>query len=113
MRAQRSPPPEWLALDRLLPFLRGAHLYRADGAFSFLRRGGDFLVGRRAGAVVALRSSLFFAVAGTAAAPMFFEFSFGLIIMARTNPSIPAHPMRIDSFSSCRCSWSSSRRCRC
>jgi hypothetical protein len=33
------------------------------------------------------------AVIGTAAAPMFFEFPFDLIIMARTNPPIPPYPM--------------------
>jgi hypothetical protein len=30
---------------------------------------------------------------GTAAAPMIFEFPFDLIVMARTNPPIPTHPM--------------------
>jgi hypothetical protein len=30
---------------------------------------------------------------GTAAAPMIFEFPFDLIVMTRTNPPIPAHPM--------------------
>ena len=44
---------------------------------------------RRWGWKVALAS----AVIGTAAAPMLFEFPFDLIIMARTNPPIPAHPM--------------------
>ena len=33
------------------------------------------------------------AVIGTAAAPMIFEFPFDLIIMTRSNPPIPAHPM--------------------
>jgi hypothetical protein len=33
------------------------------------------------------------AVIGTAAAPMFFELPFDLIVMARTNPPIPTHPM--------------------
>jgi len=33
------------------------------------------------------------AIIGTAAAPMFFEFPFDLIVMARTNPPIPPHPM--------------------
>ncbi len=33
------------------------------------------------------------AVIGTAAAPMIFEFPFDLIVMARTNPPIPPHPM--------------------
>jgi hypothetical protein len=33
------------------------------------------------------------AVIGTAAAPMIFEFPFDLIIMTRTNPPIPTHPM--------------------
>jgi hypothetical protein len=33
------------------------------------------------------------AVIGTAAAPMIFELPFDLIIMARTNPPIPIHPM--------------------
>jgi hypothetical protein len=33
------------------------------------------------------------AVIGTAAAPMIFEFPFDLIVMARTNPPIPTHPM--------------------
>jgi hypothetical protein len=44
---------------------------------------------RRWGWKVALAS----AVIGTAAAPMFFELPFDLIIMARTNPPIPTHPM--------------------
>jgi hypothetical protein len=44
---------------------------------------------RRWGWKVALAS----AVIGTAAAPMIFEFPFDLIIMTRTNPPIPAHPM--------------------
>ena len=44
---------------------------------------------RRWGWKVALGS----AVIGTAAAPMFFEFPFDLIIMARTNPPIPSYPM--------------------
>jgi hypothetical protein len=33
------------------------------------------------------------AVIGTAAAPMIFELPFDLIVMARTNPPIPVHPM--------------------
>jgi hypothetical protein len=33
------------------------------------------------------------AIVGTAAAPMIFEFPFDLIVMARTNPPIPPHPM--------------------
>jgi len=33
------------------------------------------------------------AIIGTAAAPMIFELPFDLIIMARTNPPIPSHPM--------------------
>jgi hypothetical protein len=33
------------------------------------------------------------AVIGTAAAPMIFEFPFDLIIMTRSNPPIPVHPM--------------------
>jgi hypothetical protein len=44
---------------------------------------------RRWGWKVALAS----AVIGTAAAPMFFELPFDLIVMARTNPPIPTHPM--------------------
>jgi hypothetical protein len=44
---------------------------------------------RRWGWKVALAS----AVIGTAAAPMIFEFPFDLIVMTRTNPPIPAHPM--------------------
>jgi hypothetical protein len=44
---------------------------------------------RRWGWKVALVS----AVIGTAAAPMIFEFPFDLIVMARTNPPIPMHPM--------------------
>jgi hypothetical protein len=44
---------------------------------------------RRWGWKVALAS----AVIGTAAAPMIFEFPFDLIVMARTNPPIPPHPM--------------------
>jgi hypothetical protein len=44
---------------------------------------------RRWGWKVALAS----AVIGTAAAPMIFELPFDLIVMARTNPPIPNHPM--------------------
>ena len=44
---------------------------------------------RRCGWKVALGS----AVIGTAAAPMIFEFPFDLIIITRTNPPIPTHPM--------------------
>jgi len=44
---------------------------------------------RRWGWKIALAS----AVIGTAAALMIFEFPFDLIIMARSNPPIPAHPM--------------------
>jgi hypothetical protein len=44
---------------------------------------------RRWGWKVALAS----AVIGTAAAPMIFELPFDLIVMARTNPPIPIHPM--------------------
>jgi hypothetical protein len=44
---------------------------------------------RRWGWRIALAS----AVIGTAAAPMIFEFPFDLIVMARTNPPIPTHPM--------------------
>ena len=44
---------------------------------------------RRWGWKLALAS----AIIGTAAAPMFFEFPFDLIVMARTNPPIPARPM--------------------
>jgi hypothetical protein len=44
---------------------------------------------RRWGWRVALAS----AVIGTAAAPMIFELPFDLIVMTRTNPPIPTHPM--------------------
>ncbi len=44
---------------------------------------------RRWGWKVALAS----AIIGTAAAPMIFELPFDLIVMARTNPPLPAHPM--------------------
>jgi hypothetical protein len=44
---------------------------------------------RRWGWKVALAS----AVIGVAAAPMIFEFPFDLIVMTRTNPPIPTHPM--------------------
>jgi hypothetical protein len=44
---------------------------------------------RRWGWQVALAS----AAIGTAAAPMIFEFPFDLIVMTRTNPPIPAHPL--------------------
>ena len=44
---------------------------------------------RRWGWKVALAS----AVIGTAAAPMIFELPFDLIVMARTNPPLPGHPM--------------------
>jgi hypothetical protein len=48
-----------------------------------------YLTRRRWGWRVALAS----AVIGTSAAPMIFEFPFDLIVMARTNPPIPTHPM--------------------
>ena len=48
-----------------------------------------FYLTRRWGWKVALAS----AVIGTAAAPMIFELPFDLIVMARTNPPIPTHPM--------------------
>jgi hypothetical protein len=44
---------------------------------------------RRWGWKIALAS----AIIGTAAAPMIFEFPFDLIIMTRTNPPLPNHPM--------------------
>jgi hypothetical protein len=44
---------------------------------------------RRWGWKIALAS----AVIGTAAAPMIFELPFDLIVMTRTNPPIPTHPM--------------------
>ena len=44
---------------------------------------------RRLGWTIALAS----AVIGTAAAPMFFELPFDLIVMTRTNPPIPTYPM--------------------
>ena len=44
---------------------------------------------RRWGWKVALASAFI----GTAAAPMFFEFPFDLIVMTRTNPQLPMHPM--------------------
>ncbi len=44
---------------------------------------------RRWGWKVALAS----AIIGTAAAPMIFEFPFDLIVMTRTNPAIPTHPV--------------------
>jgi hypothetical protein len=44
---------------------------------------------RRWGWKMALAS----AVIGTAAAPMLFEFPFDLIVMTRTNPELPTHPM--------------------
>ena len=44
---------------------------------------------RRWGWKLALAS----AVIGTAAAPMIFEFPFDLIVMTRTNPELPTHPM--------------------
>jgi len=52
------------------------------------------------------------AVIGTAAAPMIFEFPFDLIIMTRSNPPIPAHPM-LYRFCTCRYSWPRSQRYRC
>ena len=48
---------------------------------------------RRWGWKVALAS----AVIGTAAAPMIFEFPFDLIVMTRTNPPIPTHPIAISA----------------
>jgi hypothetical protein len=63
------------------------------GTFTFVDALVSFFVilylTRRWGWKVALAS----AVIGTAAAPMIFEFPFDLIIMARTNPPIPTHPI--------------------
>jgi hypothetical protein len=60
---------------------------------SFLRARGRspviIYLTRRWGWKVALASALI----GTAAAPMIFEFPFDLIVMTRTNPPIPTHPM--------------------
>ena len=39
------------------------------------------------------KAALVSAVIETAAAPMFFEFPFDLIVMTRTNPRIPTYPM--------------------
>jgi hypothetical protein len=63
------------------------------GMFTFIDALVTFFVilylTRRWGWKVALAS----AVIGTAAALMIFEFPFDLIIMTRTNPPIPTHPM--------------------
>jgi hypothetical protein len=48
-----------------------------------------FYLTRRWGWKVALAG----AIIGTSAAPMIFEFPFDLIVMTRTNPPIPTHPM--------------------
>jgi hypothetical protein len=39
------------------------------------------------------KTALASAVVGTAAAPMIFELPFDLIVMTRTNPELPTHPM--------------------
>ena len=57
-----------------------------DAAVAFLV---ILYLARRWGWKVALASAVF----GTAAAPMLFELPFDLIVMARTNPPIPGHPM--------------------
>jgi hypothetical protein len=57
-----------------------------DAAISFFV---ILYLARRWGWKVALASAFI----GTAAAPMFFEFPFDLIVMARTNPPIPTYPM--------------------
>jgi hypothetical protein len=58
----------------------------ADAAITFLI---ILYLTRRWGWKITLAS----AVIGTAAAPMFFEFPFDLIVMMRTNPPIPDYPM--------------------
>jgi len=82
-------------------FVYGLHLKQAYPSFVAPRvRAGTFVdalvtffvilyLARRWGWKVALAS----AVIGTAAAPMIFEFPFDLIVMTRTNPPIPTHPM--------------------
>jgi hypothetical protein len=63
------------------------------GKFTFIDASVTFFVilylTRRWGSKIALTS----AVIGTAAAFMIFELPFDLIVMTRTNPTIPAHPL--------------------
>jgi hypothetical protein len=82
-------------------FVYGLQIKQADPGFAAPRvRVGTFVdapvtflvilyLTRRWGWKVALAS----AVIGTAAAPMIFEFPFDLIVMTRTDPPIPTHPM--------------------
>ena len=88
---QRRLVSLWTAIEAGLSGLRRSPLHRV-GTFS-VHAPVTFLVilylTWRWGWKVALVST----VIGTAAAPMIFEFPFDLIIMTRSNPPIPAHPM--------------------
>lgn len=87
--------------DGIAAFVYGLHVKEAYPGFVAARvRVGTFVIApvtffvilyltRRWGWKVALAS----AVIGTAAAPMIFELPFDLIVMARTIPAIPPHPM--------------------
>jgi hypothetical protein len=87
--------------DGVAAFVYGLHVKEAYPGFVAARvRVGTFVdalvtffvilyLTRRWGWKVALAS----AVIGTAAAPMLFELPFDLIVMARTNPPLPTHPM--------------------
>ena len=87
--------------DSIAAFVYGLHVREVSPGFVAARvRVGTFVdalvtffvifwLTRRWGWKVALAS----AIIGTAAAPMIFELPFDLIIMARTNPQFPIHPM--------------------
>ena len=87
--------------DRITAFVYGLQVKEAYPGFVAARvRVGTFVdalvtffvilcLTRRWGWKVALAS----AVIGTAAAPMIFELPFDLIVLTRTNPPIPTHPM--------------------
>jgi hypothetical protein len=72
--------------DLVVPRLHRVGTFVVDAPVTFLV---ILYLTRRWGWKVALAS----AAIGTASAPMIFEFPFDLIIMWRSNPSIPDHPM--------------------
>jgi hypothetical protein len=72
--------------DFVAPTLHRAGTFSFDVPVSFLV---ILFLTRRWGWKTALAS----AAIGTAAAPMIFEFPFDLIVMMRSNPPIPVHPM--------------------
>jgi hypothetical protein len=78
-----------LQVKQAYPDFRALHLRVGTFIYAAVTFCVILYLTRRWGWKVALAS----AVIGTAAAPMIFEFPFDLIVMTRTNPAIPPHPM--------------------